>query len=202
MIEHKMDLYNIYGLEVNNFLGNSVSSLIDTAVSSGNGIDLVENICDVDILLGNFYLEDIEIKDIILHNYEALLMKIARNLIEGGFASSDQVYNNKSVLDFVCGSHGYHNTYEVIKNLKRSELNMLIALISACNIAKPCGLNNLTIGISLEEGNWKNSSVLPVKISKIVEAYSMYHKSEREMIDKSIIIVPSYFWIQKIRDCS
>jgi hypothetical protein len=201
-MEHKMDLYNIYGLEVNNFLGNSVSSLIDTAISSGNGIDLVENICDVDVLVGNFYLENIEIQNIVLRDYEPLLMKISQNLIEDGLASSDQVYDNESVIAFVSGSHGYHNAYKVVKNLKDFELNILIALISDGKLSKLCGLNNLTIGINLEEGNWKNSSTLSVKISKIVEAYSMYHKSEREMIDKSIIIIPSYYWIQEILDCS
>ena len=198
-MERKMNMLNMHALEVNSYLGSTISNLIDAAISTEDGIDLMENICDVDILVGEFYIEYIEIQNITLHGFESLLKKITEDLIEGGFASPDQLHDNKSILGFLSGSYGYKHAYGAIAKLTVSELSMLIAWMYAHTHMRFYGFRNLTIGIRLEEGSWKKSSIMSIKIRELIGTYYSHKEDIENSIDKSITIVPSYYWIQKIK---
>lgn len=195
-----MDLNNMHALKINSFCSGTVLELIDNAVSNGEGIDLVENLCEVDVFIGKYEAEAFEIPNIPLQGTEALIIKIGESLIDGGYASPAEVYDNRSVLDFIGGSKGYKKAYDVISDLKDHEFNMLICWMNLCSQLRFCGLEDLTIGIELKEGNWKKSPYLNMKVGQIAESYYMSHKYENSrMVDIDITVVPSYYWIQLIK---
>lgn len=195
------DFNNMYAIRVGNFLCGSLMSLAETNAINGEGIDVVDDIRDIDVILGDFELEEHEVPRIALVGTEPLLEKIGNALIKEGCATNEEVFDSRSILDFLGGSSGYRKAYRVVQKLKDFELNMLISWMVASEELKFCPLTELSIASKFKEDEYKEDPLLQMKVCDIVEKYQMYHSHfERKLIgNKNITIIPSYYWIQLLK---
>ena len=119
-------------------------------------------------------------------------------LISAGITQDTEIYNFQSCLDFISGSRGYLRSYSVVKKLSKNEID---ALVYALQFHKEQSINNLIIGIRLDE-NYKSSDIMNLQVRDILKKYYAYMQMNGKTIENNVTttILPKWHWIQNIQN--
>jgi len=186
---------NYINIEVNSFFrANTIGQKIKENVFSDQ-IDIIEDIEDTDIILGSYKIESYQLPTLSLENTENVIYDIGERLIDANLAGIDDIYDIRTILEYISGSAGYKRAKTVVNELDMVSLTLLISWMHAYSRFRFSSISDLNIATSVEDKEQAN-----MKIADILDFYFLEHQGKGGMVKINAVIVPCYYWIQQIRE--
>lgn len=171
----------------------TVGNIIKAARMKGE-LDLADNICEVDAILGGYKLDKPFTYDSTLFVYTELYLDDIRNSLYQKGVAKENIHSSHALLNYLSGSNGFLNCYEFVKKMSGLEICSLANLIHHHSKLQSQYFQTFNLGIQTDD-----ESLMNIKICDIIDSYKISHGDVKfEDKNSKITIVPAYYWIHKL----